>query len=129
MESGPTQAALPLVGLAAHKAIGDWCIIQAVGLFRLESGPTQAALPLVGLAAHKAIGDWCIFQAVGLFRVESGPDASRPPVGRTRGAQSHRGLVYNCLSTPPGTTSQSAAINQKQELLRCNGKKQLDRLC
>ncbi|MGM0491291.1 MAG: hypothetical protein ACQESR_31580 [Planctomycetota bacterium] len=57
MESGPTQAVLPLVGLAADKVIHPR-IFRAVGCVRVESGPTQAVLPLVGLAADKVIRDW-----------------------------------------------------------------------
>ncbi|MFO7908328.1 MAG: hypothetical protein R6U98_37170 [Pirellulaceae bacterium] len=57
MESGPTQAVLPLVGLAAEKVIRDRYIFQAVGFVRVESCPTQAVLPLVGLAAENVIRD------------------------------------------------------------------------
>ncbi|MGM0488644.1 MAG: hypothetical protein ACQESR_18045 [Planctomycetota bacterium] len=57
MESGPTQAVLPLVGLAAETVIRDRYIFQAVGFFRMERGPTQAVLPLVGLAAETVIRD------------------------------------------------------------------------
>ncbi|MFO7902924.1 MAG: hypothetical protein ACQESR_13800 [Planctomycetota bacterium] len=60
MESCPTQAVLPLVGLAAHTVIRDWPIFQAVGFARVESCPTQAVLPLVGLAADTVIRDWPI---------------------------------------------------------------------
>ncbi|MGM0491213.1 MAG: hypothetical protein ACQESR_31180, partial [Planctomycetota bacterium] len=56
-ESCPTQAVLPLVGLAAEKVIRDRYIFQAVEFFRVESCPTQAVLPLVGLAAEKVIRD------------------------------------------------------------------------
>ncbi|MFO7903008.1 MAG: hypothetical protein R6U98_10125 [Pirellulaceae bacterium] len=54
----------------------------------MERCPTQAVLPLVGLAAEKVIPDRylsgdCIFPDGKL------PDASRPPVGRTRGGESH----------------------------------------
>ncbi|MFO7905347.1 MAG: hypothetical protein ACQESR_28240 [Planctomycetota bacterium] len=55
MERCPTQAVLPLVGLAAEKVIRDRYIFQAVGFFRVESYPTQAVLPLVGLAAENVI--------------------------------------------------------------------------
>ncbi|MFO7901673.1 MAG: hypothetical protein R6U98_03345 [Pirellulaceae bacterium] len=55
MQSCPTQAVLPLVGLAAEKVIRDRYIFQAVGFFRMERCPTQAVLPLVGLAAEKVI--------------------------------------------------------------------------
>ncbi|MFW6169018.1 MAG: hypothetical protein ACODAD_00915, partial [Planctomycetota bacterium] len=55
--SCPTQAALPLVGLAAEKLIRDRDIFQAVGSSRVASCPTQAVLPLVGLAAEKLIRD------------------------------------------------------------------------
>ncbi|MFO7907128.1 MAG: hypothetical protein R6U98_31030 [Pirellulaceae bacterium] len=50
--------------------------------------PTQAVLPLVGLAAEQVIrsryisGGW-------IFPNGTLPDASRPPVGRTRGGASH----------------------------------------
>ncbi|MFO7907617.1 MAG: hypothetical protein R6U98_33525 [Pirellulaceae bacterium] len=57
MESYPTQAVLPLVGLAAEKVIHDRYIFQAVGFFRVERCPAQAVLPLVGLAAEKVIRD------------------------------------------------------------------------
>ncbi|MGM0490594.1 MAG: hypothetical protein ACQESR_28035 [Planctomycetota bacterium] len=57
MERCPTQAVLPLVGLAAEKVIRDRGIFQAVGFFRVERCPTQAVLPLVGLAAEKVIRD------------------------------------------------------------------------
>ncbi|MFO7905764.1 MAG: hypothetical protein R6U98_24110, partial [Pirellulaceae bacterium] len=63
MERGPTQAVLPLVGLAAEKVIGHRHRFQAAGFFRVERGPTQAALPLVGLAAEKVIGHRHRFQA------------------------------------------------------------------
>ncbi|MFO7905839.1 MAG: hypothetical protein R6U98_24485 [Pirellulaceae bacterium] len=59
MERGPTQAVLPLVGLAAENVIRDQYIFQAVGLFRMERGPTQAVLPLVGLAAENIIHVTC----------------------------------------------------------------------
>ncbi|MFO7902211.1 MAG: hypothetical protein ACQESR_27155 [Planctomycetota bacterium] len=54
----------------------------------MESCPTQAVLPLVGLAAAKTIRDRCIS---GGRPCPDGklPDAGRPPVGRTRGGQSH----------------------------------------
>ncbi|MGM0487363.1 MAG: hypothetical protein ACQESR_11455 [Planctomycetota bacterium] len=54
----------------------------------MESCPTQAVLPLVGLAAAKVIRDRYIS---GGWIVPGGqrPDASRPPVGRTRGGESH----------------------------------------
>ncbi|MFO7904241.1 MAG: hypothetical protein ACQESR_11300 [Planctomycetota bacterium] len=55
MESGPTQAVLPLVGLAEDKVIRHRNKLQAVGSVRMESGPTQAVLPLAGLAADKVI--------------------------------------------------------------------------
>ncbi|MFO7907782.1 MAG: hypothetical protein R6U98_34370 [Pirellulaceae bacterium] len=61
MESCPTQAVLPLVGLAAEKVIRDRLIFQAVGFFRVESCPAQAVLPLVGLAAEKVIRDLYIW--------------------------------------------------------------------
>ncbi|MFO7902038.1 MAG: hypothetical protein R6U98_05210 [Pirellulaceae bacterium] len=57
MEGRPTQAVLPLVGLAAEKIIRDRYIFQAIGLVRMESCPAQAALPLVGLAANNVIRD------------------------------------------------------------------------
>ncbi|MFO7907135.1 MAG: hypothetical protein R6U98_31065 [Pirellulaceae bacterium] len=57
MESGSTQAVLPLVGLAADQIIGDRYRFQAVASVRVESGSTQAVLPLVGLAADRVIGD------------------------------------------------------------------------
>ncbi|MFO7908029.1 MAG: hypothetical protein R6U98_35635 [Pirellulaceae bacterium] len=57
MESRPTQAVLPLVGLAAEKIIRDRYVFQAVGFFRMARCPTQAVLPLVGLAAEKVIRD------------------------------------------------------------------------
>ncbi|MGM0490590.1 MAG: hypothetical protein ACQESR_28015 [Planctomycetota bacterium] len=63
MESCPTQAVLPLVGLAAKKVIRDRYIFQAVGFFRMESCPTQAVLPLVGLAAKKVIREPYIIRA------------------------------------------------------------------
>ncbi|MFO7905498.1 MAG: hypothetical protein R6U98_22735 [Pirellulaceae bacterium] len=56
MESGPTQAVLPLVGLAADKVIRDR-YYGRLDFSGLESGPTQAVLPLVGLAAGKIIRD------------------------------------------------------------------------
>ncbi|MGM0488237.1 MAG: hypothetical protein ACQESR_15920 [Planctomycetota bacterium] len=57
MESCPTQAVLPLVGLAAEQVIRDRHIFQAVGFFRVESCSTQAVPPLVGLAAEQVIRD------------------------------------------------------------------------
>ncbi|MGM0486037.1 MAG: hypothetical protein ACQESR_04655 [Planctomycetota bacterium] len=54
----------------------------------MERGPTQAVLPLVGLTAEKVIrdrhmsGGW-------IFPSGTRPDASRPPVGRTHGGESH----------------------------------------
>ncbi|MGM0488389.1 MAG: hypothetical protein ACQESR_16725 [Planctomycetota bacterium] len=54
----------------------------------MESCPTHAVLPLVGLAADKLIRDRYISGG----RMCPGgklPDASRPPVGRTRGGQTH----------------------------------------
>ncbi|MGM0486882.1 MAG: hypothetical protein ACQESR_09005 [Planctomycetota bacterium] len=62
LESCPTQAVRPLVGLAANKVIRDRYVFQAVGFFRLESCPTQAVRPLVGLAADKLIRDRYVFQ-------------------------------------------------------------------
>ncbi|MFO7901678.1 MAG: hypothetical protein R6U98_03370 [Pirellulaceae bacterium] len=62
---------------------------RRLDFFRLESCPTQAVLPLVGLAAEKVIRDRYVFQAVGFFPSGKLPDASRPPVGRTRGGESH----------------------------------------
>ncbi|MFO7902634.1 MAG: hypothetical protein R6U98_08240 [Pirellulaceae bacterium] len=54
----------------------------------MESCPTQAALPLVGLAAGKVIRDRYI--SGGRICPDGKlPDASRPPVGRARGRQSH----------------------------------------
>ncbi|MGM0487921.1 MAG: hypothetical protein ACQESR_14310 [Planctomycetota bacterium] len=54
----------------------------------MERCPTQAVLPLVGLAADKVIRDRYIS---GGRSCPDGtlPDAGRPPVGRTRGGQSH----------------------------------------
>ncbi|MFO7901351.1 MAG: hypothetical protein ACQESR_31095 [Planctomycetota bacterium] len=54
----------------------------------MERCPAQAVLPLVGLAAEKVIRDRYISGG------RIGPDgtlpgASRPPVGRTRGGESH----------------------------------------
>ncbi|MGM0489410.1 MAG: hypothetical protein ACQESR_21950 [Planctomycetota bacterium] len=59
----------------------------------MESCPTQAVLPLVGLAAEKVIRDRYIS---GGWIIPDGklPDASRPPVGRTRGGESHPRPVY-----------------------------------
>ncbi|MGM0486669.1 MAG: hypothetical protein ACQESR_07895 [Planctomycetota bacterium] len=57
MESCSTQAVLPLVGLAADKAIRDQYSFQAVGFVPVQSCSMQAVLPLVGLAADKAIRD------------------------------------------------------------------------
>ncbi|MGM0490331.1 MAG: hypothetical protein ACQESR_26700 [Planctomycetota bacterium] len=60
----------------------------------MASGPTQAVLPLVGLAAEKVIryryisGGW-------IFPGGKRPGASRPPVGRTRGGESHPLPVYD----------------------------------
>ncbi|MFO7904677.1 MAG: hypothetical protein R6U98_18580 [Pirellulaceae bacterium] len=54
----------------------------------MESCPAQAVLPLVGLAAEKVIRDR-YNQAVGFFPRGKLPDASRPPIGRTRGGESH----------------------------------------
>ncbi|MGM0485913.1 MAG: TadE family protein [Planctomycetota bacterium] len=82
MESGPTQAVLPLVGLAAEKVMRDQSATQAVGFARVESGPAQAVLPLVGLAAEKVMRDQSATEAVGFARVESGPtQAVLPLVG------------------------------------------------
>ncbi|MGM0486323.1 MAG: hypothetical protein ACQESR_06120 [Planctomycetota bacterium] len=54
----------------------------------MESCPTQAVLPLVGLAADKVIRDRYI--SGGRICPDGKlPGASRPPVGRTRGGQSH----------------------------------------
>ncbi|MFO7906531.1 MAG: hypothetical protein R6U98_27990 [Pirellulaceae bacterium] len=54
----------------------------------MERGPTQAVLPLVGLAAENVIRDR---YHSGGWIVPGGtrPDASRPPVGRTRGGERH----------------------------------------
>ncbi|MGM0490184.1 MAG: hypothetical protein ACQESR_25950, partial [Planctomycetota bacterium] len=68
-------------------------IFQAVGFFRVERRPTQAVLPLVGLAAEKVIRDRCI-SGGRIFPGGTLPDASRPPVGRTRGGESHPRPVY-----------------------------------
>ncbi|MFO7901391.1 MAG: hypothetical protein R6U98_01925, partial [Pirellulaceae bacterium] len=57
MESCPTQAVLPPVGLAANQVIRDRYIFQAAGFVRVESCPTQAVLPPVGLAANQVIRD------------------------------------------------------------------------
>ncbi|MGM0487277.1 MAG: hypothetical protein ACQESR_11000 [Planctomycetota bacterium] len=85
MERSPTQAVLPLVGLAANNIIptgilyhplrkssriglnvawvaareprGYNFMFQAVGFFRVERGPTQVVLPLVGLSAENVIRD------------------------------------------------------------------------
>ncbi|MFO7902464.1 MAG: hypothetical protein R6U98_07380 [Pirellulaceae bacterium] len=59
----------------------------------MESCRAQAVLPLVGLAANKVTRDRCIS---GGRTCPSGklPGASRPPVGRTRGEQSHPRAVY-----------------------------------
>ncbi|MFO7903283.1 MAG: hypothetical protein R6U98_11510 [Pirellulaceae bacterium] len=54
----------------------------------MESCPTQAVLPLVGLAAEKVIRDRSI-SGGWIFPGGKLPDASRPPVGRTRGGESH----------------------------------------
>ncbi|MGM0489908.1 MAG: hypothetical protein ACQESR_24525 [Planctomycetota bacterium] len=54
----------------------------------METRPTQPVLPLVGLAADKVIRDRRI-SGGWLFPDGNPPDASRPPVGRTRGGQSH----------------------------------------
>ncbi|MFO7902332.1 MAG: hypothetical protein R6U98_06720 [Pirellulaceae bacterium] len=59
----------------------------------MESCPTQAVLPLVGLAAEKAIRDRYI-SGGWIFPDGKPPDASRPPVGRTRGGESHPRPVY-----------------------------------
>ncbi|MGM0490771.1 MAG: hypothetical protein ACQESR_28935, partial [Planctomycetota bacterium] len=63
-------------------------IFQAVGFFRVERCSTQAVLPLVGLTAQKVIRDRYIS---GGWILPGGTllDASRPPVGRTHGAESH----------------------------------------
>ncbi|MFO7907878.1 MAG: hypothetical protein R6U98_34860, partial [Pirellulaceae bacterium] len=63
-------------------------IFQAVGFSRVEGCPTQAVLPLVGLAAEKVIRDRYI-SGGWIFPGGRLPDASRPPVGRTRGGESH----------------------------------------
>ncbi|MFO7902096.1 MAG: hypothetical protein R6U98_05510 [Pirellulaceae bacterium] len=62
----------------------------------MENCPTQAVLPLVGLAADKLIGDRCISCG---WIVPDGklPDASRPPVGGTRGGESHPRSMYLLL--------------------------------
>ncbi|MGM0489517.1 MAG: hypothetical protein ACQESR_22495 [Planctomycetota bacterium] len=68
-------------------------IFQAVECVRLERCPTQAVLPLVGLAADTVIRDRHI--SGGRSRPAAKlPDASRPPVGRSRGGHSHPRLVY-----------------------------------
>ncbi|MGM0487322.1 MAG: hypothetical protein ACQESR_11240 [Planctomycetota bacterium] len=54
----------------------------------MDSYPTQAVLPLVGLAAEKVIRDRH-FTGGWIFPNGQLPDASRPPVGRTRGGESH----------------------------------------
>ncbi|MFO7906604.1 MAG: hypothetical protein R6U98_28365 [Pirellulaceae bacterium] len=55
--------------------------------------PTQAVLPLVGLAAEQVIRDQYI-SGGWIFPGGTPPDASRPPVGRTRGGASHPRPVY-----------------------------------
>ncbi|MGM0488274.1 MAG: hypothetical protein ACQESR_16115 [Planctomycetota bacterium] len=59
----------------------------------MEGCPTQAVLPLVGLAAEKVIRDRYI-SGGWIFPGGRLPDASRPPVGRTRGGESHPRPVY-----------------------------------
>ncbi|MFO7906634.1 MAG: hypothetical protein ACQESR_29835 [Planctomycetota bacterium] len=54
----------------------------------MERCPTQAVLPLVGLAAQKVIRDPYI-SGGWICPDRTLPDASRPPVGRTRGTESH----------------------------------------
>ncbi|MGM0490020.1 MAG: hypothetical protein ACQESR_25095 [Planctomycetota bacterium] len=59
----------------------------------MERCPTQAVLPLVGLAAEKIIRDR--YNSGGwIFPGGTLPDASRPPVGRTRGGENHPRPVY-----------------------------------
>ncbi|MFO7908388.1 MAG: hypothetical protein R6U98_37470, partial [Pirellulaceae bacterium] len=72
----------------------------------MESGPTQAALPLVGLPADKVIRDRYL-SGGWIPPVGKLPGASRPPVGRTRGRQSHprpasfRRLDFSGFETHP----------------------------
>ncbi|MFO7904220.1 MAG: hypothetical protein R6U98_16270, partial [Pirellulaceae bacterium] len=74
----------------------------------MESCPTQAVLPLAGLAAEKVIRDRYI-SGGWIFPGGKLPGASRPPVGRTRGGESHPRPVYvqarpvmpgQCLASP-----------------------------
>ncbi|MGM0489214.1 MAG: hypothetical protein ACQESR_20940, partial [Planctomycetota bacterium] len=70
-------------------------IFQAVGFVRVENCPAQTVLPLVGLSADKVIRDGYIS---GGRTCPGGklPGASRPPVGRTFGGQSHPRLDMYC---------------------------------
>ncbi|MGM0485174.1 MAG: hypothetical protein ACQESR_00225 [Planctomycetota bacterium] len=62
----------------------------------MERCPTQAVLPLVGLAAETVIRDR--YTSGGrIFPDGTLPDASRPPVGRTRGRDRHPRPVYDGL--------------------------------
>ncbi|MGM0487656.1 MAG: HEAT repeat domain-containing protein [Planctomycetota bacterium] len=66
----------------------------------MESCPTQAVLPLVGLAAETIVRDRYI-SGGWIFPGGTLPDASRPPVGRTRGGESHPRPAYNGASRGP----------------------------
>ncbi|MFO7907267.1 MAG: PDZ domain-containing protein [Pirellulaceae bacterium] len=63
----------------------------------MESCPTQAVLPLVGLAAEKVIRDRYISDGR-ICPAGKLLDASRPPVGRTRGGQRHPRPVWKRFS-------------------------------
>ncbi|MGM0486907.1 MAG: hypothetical protein ACQESR_09135 [Planctomycetota bacterium] len=54
----------------------------------MERWLAQSVLPLVGLAAEKVIRDRYV-SGGWIFPGGKRPDASRPPVGRTRGGESH----------------------------------------
>ncbi|MFO7901257.1 MAG: hypothetical protein ACQESR_20375 [Planctomycetota bacterium] len=54
MESGPTQAVLPLVGLGGGESHPRPVYFRRLDFSPVESGPTQAVLPLVGLGGGES---------------------------------------------------------------------------
>ncbi|MGM0490724.1 MAG: hypothetical protein ACQESR_28690, partial [Planctomycetota bacterium] len=73
MECCPTQAVLPLVGLAADTVIRDR-YISGGSIFPDGMLPDEAVLPLVGLAAENVIRDRYIRALAATGLTSAGPD-------------------------------------------------------